>query len=131
MGVRERAQAYLELASKATEGPWDYDRGGDDCPAMVYQVSDEIYPDEIAKELLEVDAQFIAASRTEGVWAAQKLLEALDVLEKYMTCDDCNSKGYTLQRVKEKRGWRTIEDVVKITCKRCGIARQFLERSEQ
>jgi hypothetical protein len=80
--IRERAQAYLELASKATEGPWDYDRGGGDCPAMVYQVSDEIYPDEIARELLEADAEFIAVSRTEGPWLAERLLEALDVLER-------------------------------------------------
>jgi hypothetical protein len=79
--ILERVQAYLDLAIKATHGPWDYDRGGDDCPAVVYQVSDEIYPNEIARELLEVDAEFIAASRTEAPYLAHKLWEALIVLE--------------------------------------------------
>lgn len=67
--IRERAQAYLELAGKATEGPWK---------ACITEVVSTATKRSIAKVIEADDERFIATSRTEGVWAAQKLLEALD-----------------------------------------------------
>lgn len=73
--IRERAEKYLDLASRATEGPWVdpeiepiYSAGVWGAPRIAMCLSSC------------ADARFIAASRTEGPWLAQKLLEALDVL---------------------------------------------------
>lgn len=50
----------------------------------------------------EDDAEFIAASRTEGPWAAQKLLEALDEIERLRQIADAASEVLTDVGVSEK-----------------------------
>ncbi|SFU94787.1 hypothetical protein [Alicyclobacillus macrosporangiidus] len=71
--IRERAEKYLELAEKATKGPWSAGTNG--LNPIVRGITGDIWRSS--------DAKFIATSRTEGPWLAQKLLEAIRVIEFY------------------------------------------------
>jgi hypothetical protein len=121
MSDRKRAQRYLELASKATEGPW-YAVGGEvntkgdgtyvgypSSPEAIASLNDMEY---IENPNAEQDAQFIAVSRTEGPWLAKRLLEALDVLE----------------HVAEEQIYKFIDGGWKyVPTQNAEMARQFLE----
>jgi hypothetical protein len=109
--IRERAQAYLELASIATEGPWENAIGGVYVPYNRIPGNPNVdrWICSVHKPNFSANGEFIAASRTEGVWAAQKLLEALNVLEK-------------IRDYKEGQALRYVQEIKE-------MARKFLEGS--
>lgn len=80
--LRERAQALLELASRATEGPW-VNNEIDPIHIVDYWGEKQAIAEVIGREAGTcADKEFIAASRVEAPHLAQKLIEALDVLER-------------------------------------------------
>ena len=67
---KERAQAYLKLADKATGGEWQN------------VVSRDSYKIIALRGLQTEDTKFIAASRTEGVYFAREWLDAQAEIER-------------------------------------------------
>jgi hypothetical protein len=95
VSVRERAEHLITLADAATEGPWtsggDYsgpwpDEGDPEPNYWRCWEWDEKLQDvkglAIVDTTSEADAAFIAAARTEAVWVARRLLEALNRIEQ-------------------------------------------------
>ena len=127
MKLQDRLREYVEQSKKATPGPWKNDCGNGQIETLDWRVLiaervgnygrrkdvEGMYPDYAEDKIPEVEAllaydnendmDFIAASRTLGPLAAEKLLEALDVIEWYANGDnylfctcgaflaDCNS----------------------------------------
>lgn len=83
--LRERARALLGLANAATEGPWVEDDKDTPWDVGGYETSVETRGALSGMTIADVadsdDALFIASSRTESPYLAQKLIEALDLLE--------------------------------------------------
>ncbi len=93
---------FLELESKATKGPWFFEKGkverGDTRPAILWHADDAgewIFGDVACL----IDAQFIAQSRTIAPLAVRELMEATELLKEFYknkgaTCDSCIDAGY-------------------------------------
>ena len=82
MTDKERAQAYLELAGFATEGPWREGHG-----AGEYRRVNSRHDTVAECGWSDDNANFIAASRIEGPYFAQKFLDALDEIERLRKLD--------------------------------------------
>ena len=80
MTDKERAQAYLKLADKTTGDEWFVSQGN--------VVSRDSYKLIALRGLQKEDTKFIAASRSEGPYFAQKYLEQLDEIAKIAAMTD-------------------------------------------
>ena len=95
MTPQESCRKLLELAGKATKGPWSVARNiGDLCYVNCGQLlTNTGLPTAIATRI-ETNADFIAFSRNHGPQIAQALIVAIEALEADCTGHaDCNNPG--------------------------------------
>lgn len=84
--VMASLRGYLELAEKATPGPWDYPAKHGDCYVCFGEIVDSKIQKAVTHQqnemvLAEPNLQFIAASRTMGPALAKALIRAVQMLE--------------------------------------------------
>lgn len=122
--TRERAQMLLELASKATGGEWEA-KGRNDYSVTSSSKNGRL---QTVIPFHNGDAQFIATSRTEVPYLAQRLIDALDVLEKIvnhplLTGNPFHEAGMTDELIMMIRKSDAYDELQ-------SMARRFLEDGE-
>lgn len=107
--ISEQLKAYLELAEKATPGPW-YTEGSEvryDCSPYTteegiadctVQICDLYRPAELSDTKM-YDREFIAASRTMGPALAKALIRAMEELECVRSFFDVDRNKYARQEI--------------------------------